>query len=109
MKCKKIKHFEGLIRNFHTLPTKVKKTIIANIDPVLLKLICEFCQNVLQRNVPLTKEKFSKLKKYKLLVKDLANKSVADRKKVLKLKGSGFFIPLLFSVITPLLSKLIGG
>ena len=109
MKCQKIKQFGGLIRHYHLLLGSIKKSILKNLDRKSICLICEICLNILKKNVPLKPATLNSLKRHKHIIKKLSDKKITLKRKkiILNQRGSGFILPLLFSVITPLLSKLI--
>ena len=110
MRCQKIKRFEGLIKHFHSLPTSIKKSILKNLDLKTIHLICELCLNILKKRIPLNTTTLKQIRRHKTAIKKLSDNTVSLRRKkhILNQRGSGFFLPLLFSAITPLISRLIG-
>ena len=110
MKCRRIKQFEGLIKHFHLLPKNIKKSILKHLDCKSINLICEICINILKKNIPLKPEVLRKFRRHRHIIKRLVDKDTPLKRKkfVLNQRGSGFFLPLLFSAVAPLISKLIG-
>lgn len=51
---------------------KVRTAILKNADDELIRAISEITYNVIRGNVPLSKEKVEKLKKYKIQLRKLA-------------------------------------
>jgi len=93
--------------NFKKLKSKDRRRLIVE-DEKLTKCVCEICLNLIKGNIPLNKPQKVKLRPHKKIIRKLARKvkNLKNRKKLLQ-KGAGVFLPLLFSVIGPLLSKLV--
>lgn len=106
---KTLKKYCELIKSYNILGIKAKKAVEKNVDPDLLNLLCEICFNIQNKNVLVTAAQKKRLSSYKNLVKSLSDKKVSKKSKKKKIiqKGRGFFIPLLFSIIGPLLSSLL--
>lgn len=104
-----LKNYQNLIKSYHILGPKARKAIEKNVDPDLLKLLCEICYNIQNKRVVVSRKQRQRLSSFKILLKNLANRSIGKRTKINQIgqKGRGFFIPLLFSVIAPLISSLI--
>ena len=107
-----LKHLEDnefIIKNFDRLSLPIQHLIASDKIPNnLLTCICEICYNIQKRILPLTEEQKKKLMKYKSGVRTLGNHSstkLIKRKKV-KQVGRGL-LPILFSIVTPIISRLL--
>lgn len=99
-----------LLRVLHRARPPLRKAILKHADKALVYSICELCDNTLCGNVPLTPQQIQNLKKHKHILKRLAKRgeSWAKKKKALAQKG-GSFLPLLLSVLAPIIGKIIFG
>ena len=106
---KNIKKYSSLISNYHNLGKKTHISIEKNLDKKLIPLINEICHNLLNQNVNISKKQKNKLRRHKNLLKCSANKKISNAKKIKKIgqQGKGLFLPLLFSIVTPLLTSLL--
>jgi hypothetical protein len=86
---------------------KLRKSIITNCTPDLVKCICECVVNVLEGNINLSSCATRKLQKHKGQLRKVADKSVslAKKKRFIVQKG-GFLGPLLAAVLQALASIL---
>ena len=99
--------------NYHTLhvlkaaPKKLRKAIIANCNRELVNSISECVLNVLNGNVKLSGCSTRNLRKYKALLRKVADRRVplSDKKKLIVQRG-GFLLPLL-SAVLPAIASLI--
>lgn len=83
---------------------KQRKEILKAATPTQLKALSECILNVCAGNVPLTPGQFLKLKKKrKSLFKFLKAKSIKSKKLVVQ---TGGFLPVVLSVLTPVLTAL---
>ena len=78
----------------------------------LVDAVCEICLNVIKSNVCMTEAQKIRLSRYKNIIRTLGskNKSPAHRKRkrnILVQKG-GSFLPLLFTLVTPFITRLLG-
>ena len=96
-----------VLKNFEHLPSDLKKLITGPyMSDQMLKLVAEICYNILKQNVEVTQEQKNKLKRYKSSIKLLSAHKVGQRSKrkiLKKLTGKGL-LPLLFSIVAPLVS-----
>jgi malonyl CoA-acyl carrier protein transacylase len=69
--------------------------------------VCDICLNIQEKQVVVTKKQ--KLSKFKNLLKYCSSGEHPKFKKARKIaqKGGSFFLPLLFSIITPLITSFI--
>lgn len=98
-----------LMKKFRKLKTSDKCKLIGE-DKKFVQCICEICLNLLKGNVPLNKPQKGKLCRHRRTIRKLARniKNNKNKKKLLQ-RGGGVFLPLLFSIVTPILTKLLGG
>src|SRR5678816_261968 len=94
-----------LIKKFKKLKTAEKRKLICN-DEKFIQCVCEVCLNLIKGNVPLNKPQKVKLRRHRSIIKKLSLniKNLKSKKKLLQ-KGGGVFLPLLFSVVAPLITK----
>lgn len=108
MSCRLKKYSEFVIL-YNKLSNEMKKSILKNADENLVKFICEACLNIIKSNISMTKDHKQRLARSKHTIRELArkNNSVTLKKKKKIIQRGGSFIPLLFSILSPILSKLI--
>jgi hypothetical protein len=84
---------------------KLRKAIVSHCDKELVKSICECALNVLSGNLDLTDCAKRKLRKHKLVLRQVADKRVplSSKKRLIVQKG-GFLLPLLTAVLPALAS-----
>jgi hypothetical protein len=103
----RIKKYLPILNNFSNLNKKAKKKLFQTSE--FVKCICEVCMNILKGNVPLKKAQKAKLHRMKNIVRRLGKKnkksSLKSKKKFLIQKG-GSLIPILLSLIAPIISNL---
>ena len=96
-----------VLQNFEHLPADLRKLITGPyMSDQMLKLVAEICYNILKQNVDVTEEQKNKLKRYKNSIKLLSAHKVgrhSKRKILKKLTGKGL-LPLLLSIVAPLVS-----
>ena len=79
------KQHQSFIKRLFTAPFKIKKNLIKSSNHNIIRSICELVLNILNKNIPLSKEKVKKLKKHKRFLYALADskKSLDFKKKLL--------------------------
>lgn len=87
--------------------SKNRKALLRDLKSSELKAVCEFCKNLLHGNIPIDEKSKNKLKRYRVSIKNLADKRLAARKKRVVLNQQGGFLPLLASVGLPLITDLV--
>lgn|SRR5678815_1161302 len=94
-----------LIKKFKKLKPSEKRKLISE-DEKFIQCVCEVCLNLIKGNVPLNRPQKVKLRRYRNIIKKLSLniKNLKNKKKLLQ-RGGGVFLPLLFSVIAPLITK----
>src|SRR5215469_4562213 len=86
---------------------KLRRAILLNCGPGLLKSVGECALNVLRGNVKLTKCSRRKLRKHKDVLRKIADKKVKiDNKRKIIVQRGGFLLPLL-SAVLPFLASLV--
>ena len=94
---------------YHSTPQK-RKDILAHASPDFLQALCEIAFNLLKGNIPLSPSQYKTLKRQKKIIRLLADKKIALKRKqlVLKKQTGGFIFPLLAAAV-PLLGNILGG
>ena len=85
-----------------------RRKILKSAPKELITALTEGSLNLIRGTVPLSKQKISKLRRYKKQLKTVAAKKVSAQKKK-KILQRGGFLPLLASVLVPAISGLISG
>src|SRR5215475_7782503 len=86
---------------------KLRRAILLNCGPDLLKSLGECALNVLHGNVKLGKCLKRKLQKHRVVLRKIANKRVSlDNKRKMIVQRGGFLLPLL-SAVLPFLASLV--
>ena len=97
--------------NLAKSPPKERKKILNQAPKNKINLLLNCIVNVLEKNLNLPQEQLEKLKKFKSVLRRLANKeeSIETKKQVLVQKGGfvQFLIPAVISGITSIVSSLI--
>jgi hypothetical protein len=104
---KKIKSNFNTLQILKDAKPKLRKAIIANCTPELVKCVCECVVNVLKGNLNLFSSAKRKLQKHKGQLRKVADKSVSlAKKKLIIVQKGGFIGPLLAAVLPALASIL---
>lgn len=99
------KHFLHVLKN---ATPKARKAILQTADDDLIKALLECVINTLNGNHKVTPKVKSKLCKFKNCFRKLANPKVSLKKKrKLLIQKGGFLIPLLTSILSGLVGRLI--
>jgi len=86
---------------------KERKILLSGAENDIIKMLSEIVHNVLCGNVPLHSNKIYQLRKHKQIMHTLSDRSVSLARKRTLLQqqhGSGTFLPLLFPIISSILS-----
>src|SRR5215510_16539732 len=104
---KRIKSNYRALELLKKVKPKLRRAILLNCDPDLLKSVGECALNVLRGNVKLTKCSKRKLRKHRGVLRKIADKSVSivNKRKIIVQRG-GFLLPLL-SAVLPVLASLV--
>lgn len=88
-----------------------QKALLEKSPDGLVRAIAQCCEQALKGEVPLNGQQYQHLKRHKQKVRKLARRGVSlkTKRKILTQKGGfGPLIPLLASVVGPLVGKLFG-
>ena len=83
------------------------KAIIEAADRELITCLCECAQNILNRNVPLSKAHLKRLQRYRSDMRKLARKQTAKHTKKKILQKGGFLSALLAPIAVEVLTKVL--
>lgn len=99
------KHILHVLKNCNTC---VRKSILKNANPELIRTLCEISLNLVNGNMKVSKNCRARLKKYKKKLRELASSKgkVSSKRKILVQHG-GFLPLLLGSLLTGAIGKLI--
>lgn len=113
---KRKKSFNGrillILRTLCCLTAGQRRALLEKADDAVVRGICECALNTLQGTVPVTKKHKEKLKKYKAILRKLADtrkkfkKNWKLKKRIIVQKGEGLLPILLPPIISLILSKL---
>jgi hypothetical protein len=98
---KKIKSNFNTLQLLKDAKPKLRKAIIANCTPELVKCICECVVNVLKGNLTLSSFAKRKIQKHKGQLRKVAYKSVSLAKKKRIILQKGGFIGQLLAAVLP--------
>ena len=104
---KVLKH-KGSLELLSKCKPKQRKANIETAEKEQIRAICECILNVLNENVPLPPHQLPKLRPYKKVLEDLADKRVGIKKKRKLLKLKGGFLPFVLGPILSVLGGLAG-
>lgn len=107
---KKKNSLHAVLRALAVVDPKTRRAILQTADKPLIYALCEIALNFLSGHIPVSPANKKKLSKYKSQLRMLARKgeSWQEKKRIVQ-RGGGFFIPLLLSVLAPVISNLIFG
>lgn len=110
---KRIKKYLDVMLTIPRLPMAMRRIIMRGLekDKEFVKCICEICDNVIKSNVPMKLCQKRRLSRHKKTIRKLAvqgRKTIFKQKQKLIQQGNGVFLPLLFSIVAPMLANLIG-
>lgn len=87
---------------------KLRKILLKNVDPKVIKVLSEIAQNTLKGNVQIGASEKKKLRKYKKPLRCLAcSKSSLSCKRKAVVQHGGFLGPLLGSVLAGLVTSIL--
>lgn len=110
---RRVKKYLDVMLAMPRLPLSIRRIMMRGLekDKEFVRCICEICDNVIKSNVPMQPHQKRRLGHYKKTIRKLAARGgkILDRKRrYLIQKGNGVFLPLLFSIVAPMLANLIG-
>lgn len=104
-----VKKFLPVIKNYKKLSKEEKSKYLKNTS--FAKCVCEICLNLIKGVVPIKEAHKQKLRRHSNIIRKLTRKikkkNFINKKKVIQTGGA--FLPLLFSIVAPILTKLISG
>jgi len=104
---KLLKKFLPILKNYKNLSKGEKRKYLRSTT--FAKCICEICLNLIKGVIPIKKYHKQKLRRHSNILKKLTRKNkkknFVNKKKLLQTGGA--FLPLLFSIVTPILTKLL--
>lgn len=102
---KRLKVNRHLLHTLNKAPPRLRRAILKESSPEIVKTICEISHNVLKGNVAINKKSREHLKKYKRSLRQLASPKLklSSKRKILVQRGG--FLPVLLGTI---LSGVIG-
>src|SRR5215510_14799997 len=104
---RRIKSNYSVLELLKSAKPKLRKAMLLNCGPDLLKSVSECALNVLRGNVKLTSCSRRKLRKHRSRLRKVADKSVSNaRKRKIIVQRGGFLLPLL-SAVLPVLASLV--
>lgn len=86
-----------------------RRAILKVADKKLVSCICECVHNILNGNIPLTKNQKNKLYAHKKTLRKINKKgdTFKVKKKIIEQKGSGFLPLILVPILTAVLEKVL--
>ena len=79
----------------------VRKKVLSDAKTDLLKCISDCCHNILNGNIEMTRKEIKSLKKYRQVIREVANKRIAlRRKRKILLQHGGALPGLLIPILT---------
>jgi hypothetical protein len=90
-----------------TKSSKEKKLLISKVNDCVIKSIAEISHNCLIGNVPLSSCSYKKLKKYKEVLRKVADKKISIKKKRTVINQRGGFLNILIPAALALLTSVI--
>lgn len=104
----RLRRYAGHLKSLQKAKPSERKILLKKASPDLIKAICECVINILKGTVPLKTFQKNKLKTHKIILRNLQNKKININKKKKLLIQKGGFLPLLLSVLAPIISGVVG-
>lgn len=106
---KLVKKYLPVIENYKNLKKQEKQKYLKSIS--FAKCVCEICLNLIKGVIPLKETQKRKLRRHtnilRKLTRKIKKKNFINKKKLIQTGGS--FLPLLFSIVAPILTKILLG
>ena len=96
-----------LFKKIKALTTSQRSKFIKDLNEKQIKSLCEIFKNIASRKLNCDKLIKSKLRNYKSDIKNLANKTAYNKKKILRSIRGGFLLNLLLPIAVSFLTKLV--
>lgn len=88
-------------------PPRRRKDILRHAPRELVHALSEGCLNILRGNVPLSRQRYTKLRQHRRLVHELANPSTGLRRKQRIIQQRGGFVGALLGALAPVAATLV--
>ena len=106
---KLVEKYLPVIKNYNNLTAAEKREYLQSES--FVNCICEICLNLIKGVIPVKERQKRKLrlhsKTLKKLTRKIKKKNFNNKKKLIQ--AGGAFLPLLFSIVAPILTKLLSG
>jgi hypothetical protein len=102
----RLKKIFVLLRALESATPRTRRAILSTSPHHLILSLSEICANLLVGNIKLSPTERTRLRRYRTLLRTLANRKVSSdtKRSVLMQKGNGFFAPLLIPALTTIAS-----
>ena len=105
--ARRVKTHKSVLQVLQSAKPNLRKAVLQSSDKSVVYSICEICDNLLLGNIPLTSEQRNKLRAYRDILRQLAQKGEGWRTKRRRLvQHGGSFLPLLLSAVAAVLPSL---
>ena len=104
----RLKKDTSTLKLLHKTKPSLRKTILTKASPELIRYISGCALKVLHRNIAITPHCKRKLSRNKTSLGKLTDKKVSLNTKR-KILHQGGFLPLILSVLAPLVGEILGG
>lgn len=105
---KRLKVHKHILHTLRKCKSCIRKKIIKGASNELIKCLCEICHNVLNGNVPISKNCKLRLKKYKKSLRNIVSTKVKlNKKRKIFIQKGGFLPTLLTTILTGIVGKLL--
>jgi len=102
-----VKTHKAVLQVLQSAKPNLRKAILEAADKPIIFAICEICDNLLLGNIPLTQEQRKKLRAYRNILRQLAQKGEGWKtKKQHLVQHGGSFLPFLLSAVASILPNL---
>lgn len=103
----RVKTHRAVLQVLQSAKPDLRKAVLSSADKSIIFAICEICDNLLCGNIPLTPDQRNKLREYRNILRQLAQRGEGWRTKKRRLvQHGGSFLPLLLSVVASVLPSL---
>lgn len=89
------KRYSSFIKRIITASEPVRKKLLKSSNLNIIKAICEIILNILQKNITVSKQVISKLKRYKKILYQLLQTKGFESRKIILVNNSKIIVPLL--------------
>ena len=106
---KRVEKYLPVIKNYSNLTSDEQRKYLQSES--FVNCICEICLNLIKGVIPLRELQKRKLRRHSSILRKLTSKikkkNFNNKKKLIQ--TGGVFLPLLFSIVAPILTKLLTG